>query len=93
MRFIEKLPMKGQGRTRKQFVESATGTSLEDKLACKTSLKQLQNLQSSILAAIPHAVVGIRDRTIFFANESAEWIFGWKPDELIGRSAEVVNQG
>jgi PAS domain-containing protein len=51
----------------------------QDTLSSKKALKQLQELQSSILSAIPHAVVGLKDRTIFFVNEAVERVFGWKP--------------
>lgn len=56
----------------------------------KISLKQLQELHSSILSAIPHAVVGLKDRTIFFANEAVERVFGWRPDEIIGKKTRIL---
>jgi PAS domain S-box-containing protein len=54
------------------------------------SLKQLQDLQSSILSAIPHAVIGLKDRSIFFANEAVERVFGWKPDDIIGKNTRLL---
>ncbi|HYA88963.1 MAG TPA: PAS domain S-box protein [Nitrospirota bacterium] len=56
----------------------------------KESLKQLQALQSSILSAIPHAVIGLKDRTIFFANYAVEKVFGWQVDEIIGKSTKML---
>lgn len=53
------------------------------------SLKELYELNLSILSAIPHAVVGLKDRTIFFANDSVEKVFGWKPEELIGMKTRI----
>ncbi len=53
------------------------------------SLRKLEALESSILSTIPHAVVGLRNRTIFFANDSVEDLFGWKPDEIIGRKTQI----
>jgi PAS domain S-box-containing protein len=56
----------------------------------KEPLKQLQELQSSILSAIPHAVIGLKDRSIFFANDAVEIVFGWKPDEIIGKKTRLL---
>ncbi len=56
----------------------------------KKSPKQLLELQSSILGAIPHAVVGLRNRTIIFANDAFESVFGWRPDEIIGMKTRVL---
>jgi len=62
----------------------------QDTPSFKESLKRLQELQFSILSAIPHAVVGLKDRTIFFANEAVERVFGWKPDEIIGQKTQLL---
>ena len=45
---------------------------------------------SSILDSIPHAVVGLRDRHIIFANHAVESVFGWKPEELLGKSTQIL---
>ncbi|MDD5169913.1 MAG: PAS domain S-box protein, partial [Syntrophales bacterium] len=47
-------------------------------------------LISSILDAVPHAVLGIQERSVFFANGAVEAVFGWKPNELIGHSSRVL---
>ncbi len=70
--------------------ESVTVNSSRDTRSFKESFRQLQELQSSILSAIPHAVVGLKDRTIFFANEAVERVFGWKPDEIIGQKTQLL---
>ncbi len=46
-------------------------------------------LQVSILKAIPHPVVGLRERTILFTNDAVERVFGWKTEELAGKSARI----
>jgi PAS domain S-box-containing protein len=47
-------------------------------------------LLSSILDAVPDAVLGIRERVIVFANHAVEAVFGWKSEELIGQSTRVL---
>jgi PAS domain S-box-containing protein len=51
----------------------------------QSKLAELEALEASILESIPHAVIGLRDRKIFFANDGVEKVFGWKPKELIGQ--------
>ena len=44
------------------------------------------DLALSILDASPHATFALEDRRIIFANLAVERVFGWKPEELLGRS-------
>ena len=53
-------------------------------------LEDLKALESSILATIPHAVMGTRNRHIIFVNEGVENVFGWKREELINRSTRIL---
>lgn len=55
-----------------------------------TELKELKDIESSVLSAIPHAVFYLRDRNILFASDSVESVFGWKPDEIIGKSITLI---
>lgn len=55
----------------------------------KVSLQELDALKSSILDAIPQAVVGLENRRINFANTAVEEVFGWRPEELIGKSVTL----
>jgi len=50
----------------------------------------MKTLMSSILDSIPHAVVGLKDRQIVFANHAVETVFGWRPDELIGKNTRIL---
>jgi diguanylate cyclase (GGDEF)-like protein/PAS domain S-box-containing protein len=78
-------------KTKLRYVnESVPIKSSTNMHSFEKSLKQLQDLQSSILSAIPHAVIGLKDRTIFFANEAVERVFGWKPDEIIGKNTRQL---
>jgi PAS domain S-box-containing protein len=54
------------------------------------ALNKLEEMESSILSAIPHAVIGLKERITIFANDSVEDVFGWKPEELIGSSTRVL---
>jgi len=47
-------------------------------------------LESTILDTIPDAVLGLRERRIIFANKGAERVFGWKPEELIGKDTSIL---
>ena len=49
----------------------------------------LKILMASILDAIPHAVIGLRDRTIIFANYGVNLVFRWDPEELISQTTRV----
>ncbi len=49
----------------------------------------LKDILSSILDSIPHAVIGLKDRSIVFANHAVESVFGWKPEEVIGKSTRI----
>jgi len=53
-------------------------------------VQELLALQSSILDALPIAVMGMEERRIVLANHAVEDVFGWKPEELIGRSTRVL---
>jgi len=44
----------------------------------------------SVLTAIPHAVLGIRGSSIFFANEAAERLFDLPRERLMGASAAEI---
>jgi len=56
----------------------------------RNKVAELKALETSFLEAIPHAVVGLRERKIIFANEGAETVFGWRADELIGQSTRML---
>ena len=56
----------------------------------RSKLQELEALESSILGAVPHAVIGLHERRIVFANKGVEAVFGWKPEELIGKTTRVL---
>jgi PAS domain S-box-containing protein len=53
-------------------------------------LEELEALESSILDAIPQAVVGLHERRINFANHAVKIIFGWHREELIGKNIRMI---
>lgn len=63
---------------------------ITDRKKAEEALCNLEALESSILSVIPHAVIGLRQRKIIFANEAVESVFGWRPEELLGRGTRVL---
>ncbi len=53
-------------------------------------LKEEVALTSTMLEAVPHAVIGLRDRHIMFANENVKNVFGWEREELIGKTTRIL---
>lgn len=53
-------------------------------------LEELEALESSILDAIPQAILGLHERRINFANHAVKIIFGWHREELIGKSISMI---
>lgn len=58
--------------------------------ANEENLRKSEEQKSSILDAIPCAVLGVKNRMIIFANDSTENVFGWKPGDLIGKSTRIL---
>jgi PAS domain S-box-containing protein len=53
-------------------------------------LQEFQAMQNALLDALPIAVMGMQGRHIVLANHAVEAIFGWKPEELIGRGTRAL---
>ena len=49
-----------------------------------------QIVLASILDAVPHAVIGMKNRMIVFANPAVQSVFGRHPDELIGMNTRIL---
>jgi PAS domain S-box-containing protein/putative nucleotidyltransferase with HDIG domain len=77
------------GKVTNTMIESID-EEIKERHRTEESLREMEALESSILSAIPHAVMGLRDRVIIFANESVRDVFGWSPAELIGNSTRVL---
>jgi len=58
----------------------------------KKRLEELEALDSSILDAIPVSFLVLRNRRIIFASDDVEAAFGWKPEELIGKTTQMLYQ-
>ena len=65
---------------------------ITDRRQAEDKLREEKALKSSILDSIPHAVIGVRERRITFASDGAETVFGWKPEELIGKDTRILYQ-
>ena len=53
-------------------------------------LQELEALESSILDAVPQAILGLHNRRIIFANSAIKDTFGWDREELVGRSVTCL---
>jgi len=67
------------------------GNSMDitEQVEYRQKLAEMEALEKSLLEAIPHAVIGVRDRCVIFANDGVEKVFGWKPEDLIGLNTRV----
>ncbi len=68
------------------------GTSMEitEQIEARHKLVELEALEASVLDAFPHAVIGLKNRLIVFANDGVQSVFGWKAKELIGKSTRIL---
>ncbi|MBN1534823.1 MAG: PAS domain S-box protein [Spirochaetes bacterium] len=56
----------------------------------ETDLVKLREQELGLLKAIPHGVIGLENRRITFANEAMHRVFGWLPEEIIGRDTRLL---
>ncbi|MEA1905909.1 MAG: PAS domain S-box protein, partial [Euryarchaeota archaeon] len=63
---------------------------IAERKAAEAALREAESLKSSMLRAIPVAVVHLREHRIVFANRGVEAVFGWKPEKLIGKSTRIL---
>ena len=61
-----------------------------DRQSALEALRAVHELEKGILQSVPHALFGVERRLIFFANEAMEAVFGWKPEEVIGKSTRLI---
>ncbi len=80
-------------KERTQELDNANGQltrEIQERREKEGILRKMEELESSILAAISHAVIGVKERHIVFANNAVEAVFGWKPEELVGKSTRML---
>jgi PAS domain S-box-containing protein len=80
------MPIRFKGR------RAILGNSMDitERKEASRRLEELEALESSILDAIPQAVLGLHERRINFANHAVKIIFGWHREELIGKSIRMI---
>lgn len=88
--FFTAAPIKGINGQVLGSIETLWDTTTEKE--AKHKLEELETLEASILDAIHIAVLVLRERRIIFANSAVESVFGWKPEELIGKSTRMIYQ-
>ncbi len=54
------------------------------------SAEDIRDILESVLNAIPHAVLVLKNRRIVFANPAVTSVFGWCPDEAVGRDTRFL---
>lgn len=64
--------------------------NITEQKEARTRLEEIEALESSILDAIPHAVIGLHNRVFIFANNAVKAVFGWRPEELIGKNVRIL---
>jgi PAS domain S-box-containing protein len=76
---------------KKQSLIKKSNKSIDNKelIKARNKVAEMEALESSILEAIPHAVIGLQDRRIIFVNNGVKTVFGWTSDELIGRTTRL----
>ncbi|OPL12816.1 MAG: hypothetical protein AVO39_03900 [delta proteobacterium MLS_D] len=67
-----------------------SGMDITELRKAQKKLEDLEALESLILDTIPHAVLGLENRRIIFANNGVRDVFGWEPADLIGQSSRVL---
>lgn len=79
-------PIEYQGR------RAILGTSLDvtELIKAQKEIEELKALEASILKAIPHAVLGLENGRIIFANEGVKKVFGWEPRSLVNLEIKVL---
>ncbi len=88
--------MTKEAKTEQQFVDELEvilmklAESEKSESKDKETQGALKDLLYAVLGAIPHAVLGLKDRLIISANHAVETVFGWKPEELVGQSTRVL---
>ncbi|MFH2028444.1 MAG: PAS domain-containing protein [Nanoarchaeota archaeon] len=63
---------------------------LEDLEKERKKAEERESTIKGILDTIPHAVIGLENRKILFANKAIETVFGYKPDEVIGKDTLIL---
>ncbi len=67
----------------------ASYMDITEQIESRQKLEELEALEASILEAMPHAVVGLKNRRVIFANDSVESVFGWQAKDLIGKNTRI----
>ena len=63
--------------------------NITETIEARNRLEALEALEASILEAIPHAVIGLQDRRIIFANDGVQTVFGRNAQDVIGKSVRL----
>jgi PAS domain S-box-containing protein/putative nucleotidyltransferase with HDIG domain len=81
---VAPLSLKGERAVQGSYMD------ITEQKETRRKLEELETLEASILDALPVAVTVLRERRILFANRAVETVFGWRPDELVGRGTRIL---
>ena len=81
---IASIPYQGRRAALANYMD------ITEQVESQKKLEELEALEASILEAMPNAVIGLQNRRIIFANDGIEAVFGWKAQEIVGKSTRIL---
>lgn len=65
---------------------------IQNRKKIEAALRDSESVKAVVLNTVPQAIFLMRNRVIVYANEGARTIFGWQPEELMGKSVRLLYQ-
>ncbi|MDD5170706.1 MAG: PAS domain S-box protein, partial [Syntrophales bacterium] len=81
---VASIPYKGKRAVLGNYMD------ITEQIESRKRLEELEALEASILEAMPHAVIGLHDRRIVFANDGVEAVFGGNAKDIVGKNPRLL---